>query len=102
CDPGFNPNPAGAYASPGFDQPGMPGGFAGGGYGGCGGGCGGCGGGCSGCGGCGGGGGDFNKGGNVPGTKLYVGNLPGDIQRQALDVVFKTYGEVTDIHIMTG
>lgn len=48
----------------------------------------------------GGGGGGGGKG--EPGTKLYVGNLPGDIQREALDMVFKTYGSVTDIHIMTG
>lgn len=75
-DPGFSPNPAGAYANPGFDLPGAGGNFGGGGGGG--------------------------KDGGVPGTKLYVGNLPGDIQRAALDVVFKTYGEVTDIHIMTG
>mmetsp|Transcript_37552 Transcript_37552/g.70003 ORF Transcript_37552/g.70003 Transcript_37552/m.70003 type:complete len:240 (-) Transcript_37552:133-852(-) len=47
----------------------------------------------------------YGKGGGkegVPGTKLYVGNLPGDIQREAIDMVFKTYGTVTDIHIMTG
>lgn len=37
-----------------------------------------------------------------PGTKLYVGNLPPDISREALDMVFSTYGRLVDIHIMTG
>merc|ERR1719282_2223402 len=37
-----------------------------------------------------------------PGAKLYVGNLPGDITREAIDMVFSTYGRVDDIHIMTG
>lgn len=34
------------------------------------------------------------------GTKLYVGNLPSDITREAIDMVFSTYGRVLDIHIM--
>jgi len=49
-------------------------------------------------GGCGGGGGGKGE----PGTKLYVGNLPGDIQKDAIEHVFKTYGTVNDVHIMTG
>lgn len=46
------------------------------------------------------GGGGGGKG--EPGTKLYVGNLPGDIPREDIERVFKTYGSVTDVHLMTG
>mmetsp|Transcript_73377 Transcript_73377/g.170221 ORF Transcript_73377/g.170221 Transcript_73377/m.170221 type:complete len:333 (-) Transcript_73377:208-1206(-) len=42
------------------------------------------------------------RGGAAFGTKLYVGNLPADIAREALDMVFRTYGRVVDIHVMTG
>merc|ERR1719331_3135323 len=34
--------------------------------------------------------------------KLFVGDLPGDIAREALVAVFSTYGTVTDVHLMTG
>jgi len=34
--------------------------------------------------------------------KLYVSNLPEDIDERAIDYVFKTYGRVVKIHIMTG
>merc|ERR1719446_1805653 len=34
--------------------------------------------------------------------KLFVGDLPGDIAREALFAVFSTYGTVTDVHLMTG
>lgn len=37
-----------------------------------------------------------------PGTKIYVGNLPSDITKDAIDMVFGTYGRVSDIHIMNG
>mmetsp|Transcript_29992 Transcript_29992/g.95765 ORF Transcript_29992/g.95765 Transcript_29992/m.95765 type:complete len:292 (-) Transcript_29992:126-1001(-) len=37
-----------------------------------------------------------------PGTRLYVGNLPGDIAHEALDMVFSTYGYVAHIHVMSG
>mmetsp|Transcript_61346 Transcript_61346/g.182741 ORF Transcript_61346/g.182741 Transcript_61346/m.182741 type:complete len:352 (+) Transcript_61346:60-1115(+) len=33
-------------------------------------------------------------------TKLYIGNLPADITRDAIDMVFSTYGRLMDIHIM--
>eukprot|EP00930_Biecheleria_cincta_P074012 TRINITY_DN6124_c0_g1_i4.p1 TRINITY_DN6124_c0_g1~~TRINITY_DN6124_c0_g1_i4.p1 ORF type:complete len:480 (-),score=89.75 TRINITY_DN6124_c0_g1_i4:156-1595(-) len=36
------------------------------------------------------------------GTKLYVANLPEDIQESAVDYVFSTYGKVEKIHLMTG
>merc|ERR1711971_242319 len=36
------------------------------------------------------------------GTKLYVANLPDDIDQEAMDYVFRNYGPVADIHIMTG
>mmetsp|Transcript_9651 Transcript_9651/g.14347 ORF Transcript_9651/g.14347 Transcript_9651/m.14347 type:complete len:228 (+) Transcript_9651:76-759(+) len=36
------------------------------------------------------------------GTKLFVGNLPQDIQEEALRMVFGSYGTVTNIHIMGG
>lgn len=45
--------------------------------------------------------GSSGKGG-PPGTKLYVSNLPSDITREALEYVFRTYGSIHDIHIMTG
>jgi len=35
-------------------------------------------------------------------TKLFVGNLPADIQQEAIRMVFSHYGQVTNIHIMTG
>eukprot|EP00927_Polykrikos_kofoidii_P026274 TRINITY_DN2342_c0_g1_i1.p1 TRINITY_DN2342_c0_g1~~TRINITY_DN2342_c0_g1_i1.p1 ORF type:complete len:397 (-),score=71.93 TRINITY_DN2342_c0_g1_i1:45-1163(-) len=35
-------------------------------------------------------------------TKLYVGNLPGDISQECVESVFKTYGRLEDVHIMTG
>jgi len=40
----------------------------------------------------------------MPGApcKLFVGDLPGDIAREALVAVFSTYGAVTDVHLMTG
>eukprot|EP00439_Symbiodinium_sp_Y106_P076395 s532_g15.t1 len=40
--------------------------------------------------------------GGAPGTKIYVGNLPTDINKQALSQVFSNYGQVEDVHIMTG
>ncbi|CAE7895164.1 sol [Symbiodinium necroappetens] len=50
------------------------------------------------------GGRDGGKGGQggAPGTKIYVGNLPTDISKQALSQVFSSYGQVEDVHIMTG
>merc|ERR1712129_351846 len=38
----------------------------------------------------------------VPGAKLYVGNLPADISREAIEMVFRTYGQTVDIHVMQG
>jgi len=38
----------------------------------------------------------------VPGTKLYVGNLPSDIVKEDLEQVFGHYGRLDDVHIMTG
>merc|ERR1712129_330731 len=35
-------------------------------------------------------------------TKLFVGNLPTDIQQEAIRMVFAHYGNVTNIHIMQG
>jgi len=35
-------------------------------------------------------------------TKLFVGNLPTDIQNEAIRMVFSHYGSVTNIHIMQG
>lgn len=35
-------------------------------------------------------------------TKLFVGNLPSDIQEEAINIVFSHYGTVTNIYIMTG
>ncbi|CAJ1442983.1 unnamed protein product [Effrenium voratum] len=37
-----------------------------------------------------------------PGTKLYVANLPDDIQEGAIEYVFSTYGTVDKVHLMTG
>lgn len=34
-------------------------------------------------------------------TRLYVANLPEDIQEQALEYVFSTYGKVEKVHIMS-
>jgi hypothetical protein len=34
--------------------------------------------------------------------KLFVGDLPSDISREALVAVFSTYGTVLDVHLMTG
>lgn len=36
------------------------------------------------------------------GTKLYVANLPEDIQESAIEYVFGTYGTVEKVHLMTG
>lgn len=44
---------------------------------------------------------DDRRGGQV-GTKVYVGNLPTDITKEALTHVFRTYGSVEDVHIMVG
>jgi len=38
----------------------------------------------------------------APGTKLFVGNLPPDIQQEAIRMVFEHYGKVTNVHIMQG
>merc|ERR1719356_504183 len=35
-------------------------------------------------------------------SKLFVGNLPADIQQEALMMVFGHYGSVTNVHIMQG
>jgi len=35
-------------------------------------------------------------------TKVFVGNLPQDIQQDAIRMVFGTYGTVTNVHIMGG
>jgi RNA recognition motif-containing protein len=35
-------------------------------------------------------------------SKLFVGNLPTDIQQDAIKMVFGTYGTVTNVHIMAG
>jgi len=35
-------------------------------------------------------------------TKLFVGNLPADIQEEAINIVFSHYGTVTNIYIMSG
>eukprot|EP00929_Paragymnodinium_shiwhaense_P030654 TRINITY_DN17333_c0_g1_i1.p1 TRINITY_DN17333_c0_g1~~TRINITY_DN17333_c0_g1_i1.p1 ORF type:complete len:423 (+),score=118.77 TRINITY_DN17333_c0_g1_i1:93-1361(+) len=53
----------------------------------------------------GGGYGDKGKGGKAeapPGPKLYISNLPGDIDPDTLRTVFSTYGQLVDVHIMTG
>mmetsp|Transcript_113777 Transcript_113777/g.321771 ORF Transcript_113777/g.321771 Transcript_113777/m.321771 type:complete len:547 (+) Transcript_113777:77-1717(+) len=50
---------------------------------------------------------DVPKGGkggskDAPGSKVYLGSLPPDITKETLDTVFRTYGKIEDIHIMTG
>merc|ERR1712150_333423 len=57
---------------------------------------------------------DFGKGGygkfqpappaakSNPGTKLFIGNLSGEIDEHALRYVFANYGTVEKVHIMTG
>jgi len=35
-------------------------------------------------------------------NKLFVGSLPQNITKEELEIVFKTYGEVTDIHVIGG
>jgi len=50
---------------------------------------------------------NYDKGGGKGGkvtsdTRLYVANLPEDIQENALEYVFKTYGSVKEVHLMTG
>jgi len=40
------------------------------------------------------------KGSPASGCKLYVGNLPADIEKDAIDMVFSTYGRVLDVHVM--
>eukprot|EP00928_Gymnodinium_smaydae_P094972 TRINITY_DN807_c0_g1_i1.p2 TRINITY_DN807_c0_g1~~TRINITY_DN807_c0_g1_i1.p2 ORF type:complete len:399 (-),score=92.80 TRINITY_DN807_c0_g1_i1:93-1289(-) len=47
-----------------------------------------------------GGKGDGRRGDDDDGRKLYVANLPKDIDRESLDMVFKTYGTVEDIHVL--
>jgi len=42
------------------------------------------------------------KGDAAPSTKLYVGSLPADIQKETLEIVFQNYGSLQDIHIMKG
>lgn len=55
-----------------------------------------------------GGGGKGSKGGKNPSTypahpgKVFVGNLPPDITKDALYRVFSTYGHVFDLHVMLG
>jgi RNA recognition motif-containing protein len=39
---------------------------------------------------------------NAGGRKLYVENLPTDIQKDALEQVFSTYGKLDEVHVMTG
>merc|ERR1712039_546675 len=47
-------------------------------------------------------GGAGGKGGpDAAGNKLFVANLPEDIQDSALEYVFSTYGKVEKIHIMS-
>merc|ERR1711879_693318 len=38
----------------------------------------------------------------APGCKLFVSNLPSDIQEDALKYVFSSYGTVAKVHIMAG
>lgn len=45
-------------------------------------------------------GGSISAGGSV--TKLFVGNLPMEVQPDALQDLFGTYGVVTNIHLMAG
>mmetsp|Transcript_47279 Transcript_47279/g.112343 ORF Transcript_47279/g.112343 Transcript_47279/m.112343 type:complete len:264 (-) Transcript_47279:26-817(-) len=35
-------------------------------------------------------------------NKLFVGSLPPDIQKEEIEFVFKTYGTVTDVHVIAG
>lgn len=35
-------------------------------------------------------------------TKLFVGNLPADMTAEVLSTVFRTYGTVTNTHVMAG
>mmetsp|Transcript_83942 Transcript_83942/g.151459 ORF Transcript_83942/g.151459 Transcript_83942/m.151459 type:complete len:475 (+) Transcript_83942:90-1514(+) len=39
---------------------------------------------------------------DLSGTRLYVANLPEDIQEHAVEYVFSTYGKVQKVHLMTG
>lgn len=53
------------------------------------------------------GGGDKGKGPrpdreNPPGPKLFISNLPTDIDQDTMRTVFGTYGSLTDVHVMTG
>lgn len=41
-------------------------------------------------------------GGGAGGSKVYVANLPDDITKDALDYVFRSYGRLTDVHILGG
>lgn len=41
-------------------------------------------------------------GGSNAGQKIYVANLPEDIHKDALEYVFRTYGRLEDVHIMSG
>jgi len=55
----------------------------------------------------GGGGYDKDRGGKggksgAPSGKLYIANLPDDITEEAIQFVFKTYGQVKRVHIMNG
>eukprot|EP00435_Cladocopium_sp_Y103_P010448 s2988_g2.t1 len=34
--------------------------------------------------------------------KLFVGSLPPDITKEEIEMVFKTYGEVADVHVISG
>merc|ERR1719436_2016287 len=36
------------------------------------------------------------------GNKLFVGNLPADVNAEMINAVFGTYGTVTNMHIMSG
>eukprot|EP00437_Effrenium_voratum_P008172 CAMPEP_0181433114 /NCGR_PEP_ID=MMETSP1110-20121109/19121_1 /TAXON_ID=174948 /ORGANISM="Symbiodinium sp., Strain CCMP421" /LENGTH=131 /DNA_ID=CAMNT_0023556549 /DNA_START=61 /DNA_END=454 /DNA_ORIENTATION=- len=35
-------------------------------------------------------------------NKLFVGSLPPDITKEEIEIVFKTYGDVTDVHVIAG
>ncbi|CAK0855256.1 unnamed protein product [Prorocentrum cordatum] len=48
----------------------------------------------------GGGGGKGGGGSGASGTRLYVANLPEGIDNTTLEYVFKTYGSVTNVHVM--
>lgn len=45
---------------------------------------------------------DGGSGGSNSGQKIYVANLPEDIHKEALEYVFRTYGRLEDVHIMSG